>query len=270
MKKHTLENGETISVIDELTADYVYNEIYKERVYLENGIDIKEGDIVFDVGANIGVFSRFISQEAPNLKIFAFEPIPAIFDCLKSNVSDIPAEIKIYDVGLGEKSGSIEFFYFPKVSADSAAVRVDFDRKVDFYVENYKESICKDMPIARIIPKFLRRAVVKAGLKSMYKYEKVTCQIRTISEIIKENNLECIDLMKIDAENYEKQVFNGILDQDWNKIQQLAIEVHTHIKGGENLLEEITELLNSKGFSTSLGKESRETLMGVYMLYGRK
>lgn len=48
------------------------------------------------------------------------------------------------------------------------------------------------------------------------------------------------------------------------------MEVHTHIKGGENLLNEIIELLERKGFKTELGDESREIIMGVYMLYAKK
>jgi DUF1009 family protein len=126
------------------------------------------------------------------------------------------------------------------------------------------------MPIARFVPKFLRERVVKSSIRMMYKGEKVPCQIRTLSEIIEENNIEKIDYLKVDAENYERQFLAGILDEDWEKIQQIAMEIHEHIKGGENLLEEINELLEKKGFKVILDKESRFSIMGVHMLYAIK
>ena len=270
MKQLTLPNGENIYYIDKLTALYVYNEIYEDKVYLYGGIEVKDGDTIFDVGANIGVFSKFITTQASNLKIFTFEPILPIFEVLEANLRNVNAEIKNYNIGLGEKNESLEITYYPRCTGDSAIIPFEWDAKIDLYVEKYKETIAKDMPIARIIPKFLRRRVVNAGFKKIYSGEQMPCEIRRLSEIIKENNITRIDFMKIDAENYERQVLAGINEKDWDKIQQIAMEVHTHIKGGENLMNELRDLLEQKGFKTYEGLESRETIMGVYMLYARK
>lgn len=270
MNKLTLPNGEEIFYIDKLTALYVYNEIFVENEYLRHGIEIKNGDIIFDVGANIGLFTLFIAKQAKDLKIFTFEPVAIIFQILEANVTGIPCLIKNFNIGLSEKFESIEFFYYPKVSADSTAVPFDWDLKVDMYVQNYKEAVCNDIPIARIIPKFLRKRVVRSGLRKLYESEKVICELRTLSEIIKENNINRIDLLKIDAENYETQVLAGIADNDWEKIQQITMEVHEHIKGGENLLKNIVGLLENKNFEVILGEENLSTRLGVYMLYARK
>ncbi len=270
MNKLKLPNGEDIFYIDELTALYVYNEIFVENEYLRNGIAVKDGDIIFDVGANIGLFTRFIANQAQNLKILTFEPINTIFEVLEANLAGLPHEIKDYNIGLSDKNESIEFFYYPKVSADSTAIPFDWDLKVNQYVKNYKEAVCKDIPIARIVPKFLRKRVVRAGLKKIYESEKVLCQLRPLNEIIKENNLERIDLLKVDAENYERHVLAGISDNDWDIISHISMEVHEHIKGGENLLSEIIELLESKEFEVTTGEENLSTRLGVYMVYAIK
>ncbi|MCP4760157.1 MAG: FkbM family methyltransferase, partial [archaeon] len=152
MNDITLPNGENIQCLDELTAVYVYNEIYVENVYLSHGISIKEGDTILDIGANIGLFSKYIANQAPNLKIFTFEPVPVIFNVLERNLTNLPAKVKNYNIGLADETGEIDFFYYPKVCADSAAVQFDWEYKVNKYVENYKEAICKNMPIARIVP----------------------------------------------------------------------------------------------------------------------
>ncbi|HUX98659.1 MAG TPA: FkbM family methyltransferase, partial [Candidatus Deferrimicrobium sp.] len=85
-----------------------------------------------------------------------------------------------------------------------------------------------------------------------------------------ENDIDIINLMKIDAENYEYQVLAGIKDHDWDKIQQIAMEVHEHIEGGENLLNNLTEMLEDKGFQVNKGLDCRFSSMGVYMLYAKR
>lgn len=270
MKTLTLPNDEEIYYIDKLTALDIYDEIYIENDYLQHGLTVKDNDVIFDVGANIGLFSRFISSQAKNLKIFVFEPVPMIFKALEKNLKNIPADLKLYNIGLAETSKNAEIHYYPKVSGDSAIIPFDWELKVAQYVQNYKETIVKNMPVAKIVPKFLRKAVVKAGLKSMYKEELIDCSLRTLSEIISENGITEIDLLKIDAENYEWQVLSGIKDEDWKKIQQISMEVHTHIKGGENLLNDIIRMLKENGFDVKEEIDSRFGAMGVYMLYAKK
>jgi hypothetical protein len=77
--------------------------------------------------------------------------------------------------------------------------------------------------------------------------------------------------MKIDAENYEVQVLKGINQSDWDKIQQISMEVHEHIEGGKNLLNILATMLESKGFSVKKALEGRFALkLGVYMLYAKR
>jgi len=270
MKQLTLPNGECIYYIDRMTAEYVYEEIFIENVYLQDGINVKDNDLIFDVGANIGLFSRYISQKASNLKIFTFEPIPDIFNILEANLKNINAYIKNYNIGLGDKEEKIEFFYYPKVSADSTAVPFDWNKKIELYLENYEDVICNDYPAARNVPESSRKGFVEKILKYLYRSKKIIGTIRPLSDIIKENNIDKIDLLKIDAENYEKQVLAGIRNEDWDRIKQISMEVHEHIKGGENLLKEMSKSLKKRGFEIGIGKESRETKMGVYMLYAKK
>ena len=270
MKTLTLPNGDIISYIDKLTALDVYDEIYVNNEYLQHGIQVKDDDIILDVGANIGLFSRYVATLAKNLQIYTFEPVPIIFEALEKNLKNLPADVKNYNIGLAEIERISEIHYYPKVSADSAIIEFDWDLKVEQYLQNYNETVVKWMPISKIVPKFMRRSVIKKGLKNLYKSDLVSCKLRTISDIIKENNIKTINLMKIDAENYEFQVLAGINQSDWDKIQQISMEVHEHIERGSNLLDNITKMLEDKGFQVKKEKEGRFSLMGVYMLYAKR
>jgi len=270
MKSLVLPNGEKIYYIDKLSALDIYEEIYIDNDYLRYDISVEPNDTVFDVGANIGLFSRFIANQAPNLKIYAFEPVSITFEVLEANLRNLGGDLKLYNIGLADRNQKTKIHYYPKVSADSAITPFDWDLKVNQFVQNYNEMIVKQIPIAKFVPKFLRKAVVKAGLKNMYKAELLDCNLRPLSEIIKEDKIKQINLLKIDAENYEREVLAGIRNNDWNLIQQISMEVHTHIKGGENLLNELVDLLKSKKFQVEVDEDSRFGMMGVFMLYAKK
>ena len=270
MKTLILPNGEEIYYIDKLSALDIYEEIFIENDYLQFGINVNDDDVIFDVGANIGLFSRFIVTQAKDLRIFAFEPVSIIYKVLEANLRNIPANVKTFNIGLAENNRKTQIHYYPKVSADSAIRPFDWDLKINQFIQNYNEIFVELMPIARIVPKFLRKFVVKAWLKKYYKSELIDCTLHTLSDIMLENNIEHIDLLKIDAENYEQNVLEGINEDDWNKIRQISMEVHTHIKDGENLLNEIVEMLKEKSFQVNVDFDSRFGMMGVFMLYAKK
>tara|TARA_B100001123_G_C15288764_1_gene1016648 strand:+ start:1018 stop:1803 length:786 start_codon:yes stop_codon:yes gene_type:complete len=75
------ENFFQIDCKDERGSDY-------ERA----GCFIKEGDIVVDVGANIGCFSRYALTKNPS-RVISYEPFSKNFECLKYNTKDTICEI---------------------------------------------------------------------------------------------------------------------------------------------------------------------------------
>lgn len=79
--------------------------------------------VVFDIGANVGEFSIAVAAKFPNSLIYAFEPDPIAYECLKFNVNamDLSANIKIVDQALSNFSG-ISPFYISTTNADSSLV----------------------------------------------------------------------------------------------------------------------------------------------------
>ena len=80
-----LPNGMTIDHHGSFQTSIIYKEVFEDEVYLKHGITLKDGDVVFDVGANIGLFTLFVNRICPTAQIYAFEPLPPNFELLRAN-----------------------------------------------------------------------------------------------------------------------------------------------------------------------------------------
>jgi FkbM family methyltransferase len=72
--------------------------------------EIKEDDIFFDVGANIGVYTCFAGAKCRETKVVAFEPYPPNVEQLKANVRHSKlSNVQIEAIGLSDKKDTIDF-----------------------------------------------------------------------------------------------------------------------------------------------------------------
>lgn len=57
-----LPNGLPVTCVSTLDLEFLYDEIFISQIYLQHGVVLKAGEVVLDVGANIGLFSAFAAQ----------------------------------------------------------------------------------------------------------------------------------------------------------------------------------------------------------------
>ncbi len=267
MKSLKLPNGQKIFAVDKLSAMDIYKEIYEENAYLREGLEIQPGATVIDIGGNIGLFSMYVLEKVPHIRLITVEPIPLIFAALQANMQKFKppqATVTSLNIGLAEKERMAEFDFYPRVPSDSTATPFDMEKQVQMFLAKGNSGFY------RVFPRKIKTWVIRKTLQWMYTPTKVNCQLKTLSQVIAEQKLDRIDFIKLDAENAEKEVVMGIADEDWQKIRQMSIEVHTNIPGGETLMADFTELLKSKGFSVVSDLQSRFSFVGVHMMYARK
>jgi acyl carrier protein len=92
----------------------------------------------------------------------------------------------------------------------------------------------------------------------------VSAELRTLSQVIGEEGLERIDLLKINVEKSELDVLLGLAATDWPKIRQLVIEVDR-----TETLQPITDLLAQHGFDVLVEQDEllkRTELCYVYAI----
>lgn len=89
--------------------------------YLCDTIEFSDGDLLIDVGANIGEFSYALSRDV-KLKVLAFEPESVEKSALRLNLQDVKAEI--YEFPLWSSTSEIDF-YPSNETGDSSLIRQD-------------------------------------------------------------------------------------------------------------------------------------------------
>ncbi len=83
---------------------------------------VKDGDVFFDIGANVGVFSVYCACRYPNAKVYCFEPEHSNLGLLKDNIlaNHLSSRSTIVSVALSDNVG-LSFLNLQDVSAGAAA-----------------------------------------------------------------------------------------------------------------------------------------------------
>ncbi|WP_308723310.1 FkbM family methyltransferase [Paenibacillus polysaccharolyticus] len=217
--KKRLHNGIEIYQNNEGETEFLYNEIFQKEMYFKHGITLPDHGTVMDVGANIGMFTLYVSNKS-NCRVYAFEPLPPTFKLLEMNTNSLP-RVTTVNVGLSNEIKEAEFAYFPTMSTDSVQIRYRENHDQDLrygLINHYRDHFDDPRMLNRFVdqlmsPKFLNEQIHR-------------CKLTTISEMIHYYDMNAIDLLKIDVEKSEFEVLEGIEPEDWGKIRQIVMEVH--------------------------------------------
>jgi amino acid adenylation domain-containing protein/FkbM family methyltransferase len=236
-RRYRLPNHMAVAQLNKYETDYIYEEIFERQAYLKHGIAIREGDCVFDVGANIGLFTIFVRQMCKTARVYAFEPNPFAFEILSLNASLYAPGAKLFDCGLSNETKTASFTFFPGFSLFSgfyADAQVEKEVVKTFMLNQQKAGKAH-------MAELLEQA--DGILNERFSPTTLPVRSRTLSAVMEEEGVECIDLLKINAEKSELDVLNGINDVDWKKIKQIVLEVDVQ----ENL-RAILSLLERQGY----------------------
>jgi len=87
---YSVDLGDTHFMISDLTTSltvpFVLRELAANGYGLNNRI-FRDGDVILDIGANVGVVSIFLAKQLPNVTIYAYEPASLNFNRLLTNLN---------------------------------------------------------------------------------------------------------------------------------------------------------------------------------------
>ena len=242
MRKVTLSDGTEIYCLQKFEALAIDQHV---GGYLKHGVNVRPGDVVFDVGANIGLFALRVAQRCQqNVTVYAFEPIPEIAEVLRRNLSRCANErMKVLTYGLSRRPGSATLTYFYNSPGLSTAHPELWTSDLGHLTKTVRGGV-RNPPVwwGRFIPAAMAGVIARRLLK---RSKRVICELRTVSDVLEEYGIDRVDLLKLDIEGGELDVLLGIGEDDWPKIRQVVAEVHNV----DGCLETITGLLKQNGLT---------------------
>lgn len=173
---------------------------------------IKEGDVVVDIGAHVGSYTKLSSRLVGDSgKVYAFEPTPRTFKTLWENTR-YDKNIITNNFALLDEERNISFEdYGPKYS----------------YFNGFKKRTDKEV--------------------SLLESKKIEVQAITLDNYFLKNKIDRCDFIKIDAEGAESLILKGASNVLGNIKPVISIEVGGGMEWLKNNQDSI-EILLSKGY----------------------
>jgi 31-O-methyltransferase len=293
MEQVTLPNGLVVEAPSRGEAAFLFEEIFTGSTYRRHGIEVSDGATVFDVGANIGLFSAWVAQQRRGLRLVLFEPVPSTFAILEHNVRHLlgNADVTLRCAGLAATPGRLTLDVNPKWSLDAGVAnrRLVADARRAAGLRTWTRALVQDTQrwggvrprTARALDRALTGALTGPPLLAVASVltavsgairrkdvRQLDCPMTTVSAAMRDHDIPAIDLLKIDVEGAEWEVLKGIQDEDWPRIRQIVMEVHDV----DGRLTRVCRLLEDKGFvaAAEAGDWELLRLMGVHMVYARR
>ena len=263
---YQLPNGMNILQQNKGETDFLYREIFESQMYLKHGIVLVEDACVFDVGANIGLFALYIGERCPKGRVYAFEPLPPIFETLQANAAQCGAQIKVFPVGLSNEDMETELTYYRGNTIMSGLkAQADTEEDVEIvrrFVQNQEQGAAEGD---------VRLSQADDLLRERMRGQIYSCRLRRLSEVMREEQVSHIDLLKVDVERAEWDVLQGINAEDWQKIDQVVLEVHDRVSGYQgSRLKQISEFLQQQGYEVTAEEDDEMKGAGLYNVYATR
>ncbi|MFD2572893.1 FkbM family methyltransferase [Spirosoma soli] len=196
----------------------VFKEIFMADVYEIDALALQlpAQPVVIDVGANAGFFDIQLLSKIEKATIYAYEPMPANVKTLQHTLDQNPRlqqNIKLFQM---------------------AVTGLPLD-KLDLFAEAEENS----QVVASRFAEFNENNT-----------HKLTVSCVTLTDIIQKNDLQSIDLLKLDCEGSEYDIIYNTAPELIKRIRKMVIEVHDLDKE-QNNINVFNQYVQSLGYTTT-------------------
>jgi FkbM family methyltransferase len=196
--------------------NYQWFEMFHHYSFDDNGCDyerygcyIREGDVVLDLGANIGIFAHRAEIRGAS-KVISFEPVTPTFNCLIKNMGP---KTLVYKNAVGSENGFTTF-----------RIHTDFIH-IGGGTSNSQDLLLNNKPIVH------SERVIIVGINEIF-----------------EGMESKIDFMKIDIEGGEVDVLTSITDKNLSILRCLSAEFHKTYEEFDLFQEQFIQRMNNLSF----------------------
>ncbi len=175
------------------------------------------GQVVYDIGANIGLTTLFFSREVGEQgMVVAFEPVPANLKRLKDNLRvNHTTNVRVYDSALGEKEQTAEIAFTPEATG-IATIRTDI-------MKRYHQK---------------------------YRIEMIPIKVVPLDRLLEREEIPPPHFIKIDVEGFEYAVLRGAEKTITQYKPRIFVEIHgANPEDAKRNAIELYNLLSSWGYT---------------------
>lgn len=184
--------------------------------------------IVFDIGAGDGNRAAGWIRTFKDCIVYAFEPDPRQFARLQETRSKLKLDeqrrLKIFNSAVWNKTG-----------------------KMDFYV-------CNDITSSSLfpfVPENIKAWKYPPGRHFFKTIDIIEVECVTIDSVVKQEHIEIIDFIRIDAQGAAKQVLQGINGKMFHRIKEIFVKCNVaelEIYRGQTYKEDVDRILLKQYF----------------------
>lgn len=176
-----------------------------EQVSLKTWIKLsRKSTVIFDIGANTGMFSLLAKSYNPKAHIYAFEPQPNINECFKKQIILNGFDIQLFSLALSNENGITHFYNY------------DFDADINTTAGSLNQAF-----------------------RNLATQQAIEVETIRLDKFLQQQKISKIDLIKMDVESFEPQVFEGAGDA----IKKLQPIILVEIQSDE-IGQKVQNLLN--------------------------
>jgi FkbM family methyltransferase len=184
-----------------------YNEFFVDDIY--RNFNLNNLDIVIDIGANVGLFAKYMYSKDAR-KVVLVEANPKLENNIKNILDKDYCRSSVYLSPIFSEKKTVTFNYSDSNSA-IGSIAFDSTKGVEY------ESLTNSVELETI----------------------------TLDEIIENEGIERISLLKCDIEGGEYDLIPSLTDKQMSMIDKFIIEIHSNTN---NQIQPILDKLESHGF----------------------
>lgn len=264
--------------------------------------------LVVDIGCNIGLFSMFVMERNAAAVVVAAEPIPKLHALAQRNTARYRGHVWVEEVGVSATAQTgVDFVVDPRITAGASMYEADITRPwkaaplceqlAILLGDNVRARSLPAEPFVRIsallrvpvlqwliLAALLPFLVLFAVFLLLGPVQKATvrCACVPLSELLTRAAAKMTDeamrqrvlrgpitLMKVDVEGAEWEVLRGITDAEWQRVEQIVVEVHD-VAGR---VKDVERLLRHHGFAqvqTSQEDWASHTVLQIYSVFATR
>jgi FkbM family methyltransferase len=230
-----LSNGLMLTAPSQIPFRAMFSEVFESGCYMPSAeFRIRTGDTALDIGANVGLFSIWVSLNVPSARIFAFEAAHDNFLALAENVRSNRF-----------KGISVHHYAVTDGSSDHVTLYRGFHGGIHSIRSEYRNW--------------------DPSIGSPRKTEKV--RTITLERILRRFRIEDVDFMKLDCEGAEYEILFSTSGPTLSRIRKIVGEYHD--LSAERHGGVLKEFLTRSGFKTAFKAAGPGKPWGMFVATSR-